>query len=488
MAGESRHGPRVAHGGRAGRRAGGAGRGGRLVSGLVVVPTGVANLASILALCARLQRPARVAATAREIAGADHVILPGVGAFGAAMEALEAQGFAAALGERIRAGRPTLAVCVGMQVLCESSEESARARGLGVVPGRVRRLRGRPVPQLGWNRVAVPPGAGLLASGWAYFAHSYVLAEAPPGWRPALSDYGGRFVAAMECGPCLATQFHPELSSAWGAALVQRWLLGEAAPRSVSLAPGPARVRIIPCLDVRDGRVVKGVRFQGLRDAGDPCELAARYEREGADELVVLDVSATPEGRRTAAETVRAVRRRLAIPLTVGGGVRGVEDARRLLDAGADKVSVNTAAVKDPELLRAMAERFGRQCTVLSIDASRTGSGHEVRIASGAQRTGLDALEWAARGVALGAGEVLLTSWDQDGTREGYDIDLVAAVSARVPVPVVASGGASAPVHLAEAARRGANGLLAASIFHYREHSVASTKAYLKAQGIEVRQ
>ena len=254
-----------------------------------------------------------------------------------------------------------------------------------------------------------------------------------------------------------------------------------------ALARGPARVRIIPCLDVREGRVVKGIRFQGLRDAGDPRELATRYERDGADELVVLDVSATPRERRTAADTVRAVRRCLSIPLTVGGGVRGVEDAGRLLDAGADKVSVNTAAVKNPELLRAMAERFGRQCTVLSVDASRAGGRHEVRVTSGAERTGLDALEWAARGVELGAGEVLLTSWDRDGTRMGYDTELVRAVTERVPVPVIASGGASEPGHLAEAARCGATGLLAASIFHYGEHSIASTKAFLSARGVEVR-
>ena len=168
--------------------------------------------------------------------------------------------------------------------------------------------------------------------------------------------------------------------------------------------------------------------------------------------------------------------------------MRGVEDAGRLLDAGADKVSVNTAAVKEPGLLSAMAERFGRQCTVLSVDASRAGEGHEVRVASGAKRTGLDALDWAARGVELGAGEVLLTSWDRDGTREGYDTELVRAVSARVPVPVVASGGASEPRHLAEAARCGATGLLAASIFHYGEHTIPSTKTFLCSCGVEVRQ
>ncbi len=454
---------------------------------LVVVPTGVANLASILSLCARLGRRARLASTARDVESASHVILPGVGAFAAAMETLDAAGFSDALRARIAADRPTLAVCVGLQVLLESSEESPGARGLGIVPGRARRLRGRPLPQLGWNRVAAPQGASVLDHGWAYFAHSYALEAPPPGWRSATVEYGEPFVAAIERGRCLATQFHPELSSAWGRALVERWLDASPSPGSKALPCGPARVRIMPCLDVRDGRVVKGVKFQGLRDAGDPRELATRYEEEGADELVVLDVSATPEGRRTALETVRAVRGCLSIPLTVGGGVRNVEDAGRLLDAGADKVSVNTAAVRDPGLLSAMAERFGRQCTVLSVDASREGQGHEVRVASGAERTGLDALDWAARGVELGAGEILLTSWDRDGTREGYDTGLVSAVSARVSVPVVASGGASEPRHLAEAARCGATGLLAASIFHYGEHSIPSTKAYLGACGVEVR-
>ena len=458
------------------------------MSDLVIVPTGVANLASIRALCERLERRARIAAGPRDVEAASHVVLPGVGAFGAAMEALDAKGFSGALRARIAGGRPTLAVCVGMQVLLEGSEESPEVQGLGIVPGRARLLRGRPLPQLGWNRVAVPAGVRILDNGWAYFAHSYALERPPLGWHSATVEYGGRFVAAIERGRCLATQFHPELSSAWGNALVERWIDERPLPRSEPQSAGPAHVRIIPCLDVRDGRVVKGVKFQGLRDAGDPRELAMRYEEEGADELVVLDVSATPRGRRTAADTVAAVRRCLSIPLTVGGGVRGVEDVGRLLDAGADKVSVNTAAVRNPELLGAMAERFGRQCTVLSVDASRTSDRHEVRISSGVERTGLDAVEWAARGVELGAGEVLLTSWDRDGTRQGYDTELVSAVSARVPVPVVASGGASEPRHLAEAAHCGATGLLAASIFHYGEHSIASTKAFLSARGVEVRQ
>ena len=247
--------------------------------------------------------------------------------------------------------------------------------------------------------------------------------------------------------------------------------------------------RIIPCLDVRDGRVVKGIRFQGLRDAGSPPDLAAAYEEQGADELVMLDVSATPEGRATARETVRAIRERLSLPLTVGGGVTAVEDARSLLEAGADKVSINTAAVERPELLNEMAAQFGCQCTVLALDAARAPEGgFEVVTLSGRRRTGIDAIGWAREAVSRGAGEILLTSWDRDGTRQGYDLELIAAVAAAVTVPLIASGGASTPEHLVEAVRAGANALLAASIFHYGEYTVAALKAELvRLGGVEVR-
>ena len=246
--------------------------------------------------------------------------------------------------------------------------------------------------------------------------------------------------------------------------------------------------RIIPCLDVDNGRVVKGVKFAGLRDMGSPPELAAAYERQGADELVILDVSATPEARRTAAGTVRDVRAVLSIPLTVGGGVRGTEDAERLLEAGADKVSVNTAAVADPTLIAALAERFGCQCTVLALDAASTADGTwEVVVASGKQRTGIDVLEWARRAVEMGAGEILLTSWDRDGTRSGYDLALLEAVCGAVRVPVIASGGANEPRHLLEALRAGADAVLAASIFHQNDLTVAEIKAFLAESGVEVR-
>jgi imidazoleglycerol phosphate synthase cyclase subunit len=245
--------------------------------------------------------------------------------------------------------------------------------------------------------------------------------------------------------------------------------------------------RIIPCLDVSHGRVVKGVRFQGLRDAGDPAERAALYEDQGADEIVVLDVSATPEGRGNQVETVQRVRARLGIPLTVGGGIGTRDDARALLEAGADKVSVNTAAVHRPELLAEIAGRFGRQCAVLAIDAARRDRGFEVLVNGGRERTGIDAIEWARDGTARGAGEILLTSWDRDGTRAGYDLELTRAVADAMRVPVIASGGAATPEHLKAAFDAGADAVLAASIFHDDQMTVGEVKRALAALGVHVR-
>lgn len=247
--------------------------------------------------------------------------------------------------------------------------------------------------------------------------------------------------------------------------------------------------RVIPCLDIKDGRVVKGVRFQELRDAGDPVENAAAYEQQGADEIILLDVSATPEGRGNAVETVRAVRSVLSIPLTVGGGVRRESDAGRLLDAGADKVGVNTAAVSRPDLVAEIASRFGSQCTVLAVDAaSRLGWPRwEVVVESGSNRTGLDVVEWCRKATALGAGEILLTSWDRDGTRDGYDVDLIAAVAGSVMVPVIASGGAARSEHLVAAIRAGASAALVASILHDGDTTVTDLKLGLSQAGITVR-
>jgi imidazole glycerol-phosphate synthase subunit HisF len=246
-------------------------------------------------------------------------------------------------------------------------------------------------------------------------------------------------------------------------------------------------VRVIACLDVSGGRVVKGIRFANLRDAGNPAERAAAYAAQGVDELVLLDVSATPEDRGHGLATVRAVRAELDVPLTVGGGVRSVEDAAALLGAGADKVAVNSAALARPELLAELAARFGRQCVVLAVDAARKREGWQALSHGGRRQTGRAVVPWCVRAWRLGAGEILLTSHDRDGTRLGYDCELVAAVAAAVPVPVVASGGAAVPSHLVDAARAGASGLLSASILHDGDLSVGDLKRALRREAVEVR-
>lgn len=247
--------------------------------------------------------------------------------------------------------------------------------------------------------------------------------------------------------------------------------------------------RIIPCLDVTAGRVVKGVNFVNLRDAGDPVELAAFYDREGADELVFLDITASSDGRAILLDVVRRTAEQVFIPFTVGGGLRTLEDIRAILAAGADKVSLNTAAVRDPGLVARAAGRFGSQCIVVAIDARRVGPGKwEVYVHGGRTPTGIDAVAWARRVEELGAGEILLTSMDRDGTKDGYDLELTRAVAKVVRIPVIASGGAGTLEHLAQGLREGrADAVLAASIFHFGEYSIRQAKEYLKSRGIPVR-
>jgi cyclase len=246
--------------------------------------------------------------------------------------------------------------------------------------------------------------------------------------------------------------------------------------------------RIIVCLDVRDGSVVKGINFEGLRKAGDPAELAARYNAEGIDELVILDVTATIEGRRALAETIREVSSRLFIPLAVGGGIRAETDAAAAIDAGADKVSINSAALSDPPLVTRLAERYGSQAVVVAIDAKREGSRFDVYARSGREVSGRDAVEWAVEAESRGAGEILLTSIDRDGTRSGFDCELTAAVSSAVSIPVIASGGAGSFDHFLDVFTAGrADAALAASVFHYSEHAVSELKQFLHANGVPMR-
>ena len=515
-----------------------------------VVRTGTANLASVCAALRRAGVESHITESREDIASSMPLVVPGVGTLAAAMDRLQALDLVGPLRTRVRAGLPTLGVCLGFQMLFETSAESPGTPGLGVIAGHVGAFKGRPdlvVPHMGWNSVLVPDDARIIASGFAYFANSYRVSldtfELPGAWRVATCDYAGRFIAAIEhvTHPIAGCQFHPELSGPFGRAVLSRWLaacgmkidtesterethgghgeenseieeMRQTAPStssplphastpdlrvssvpSVSIPSPPPpglRRRVIPCLDVKAGRVVKGVKFQNLRDAGDPVEAAARYAAEGADELVVLDVSATPEARANAAETVAAVRAVLDIPLTVGGGVRTIDDARRLLDVGADKVGVNTAAVRRPELVRELAETFGRQCTVVAIDAARRedNTGWEVVVTSGTERTGIDAVEWARTCAQHGAGEILLTSWDRDGTGDGYDVGLLAAVCQAVTIPVIASGGAKTTEHLVEGLRTGATAVLAATIFHDRHTGVDDVKRALRARGVSVRE
>jgi cyclase len=249
--------------------------------------------------------------------------------------------------------------------------------------------------------------------------------------------------------------------------------------------------RIIPCLDVKDGRVVKGINFLALRDAGDPVEQAAAYDAQGADEICYLDISASPEGRSTLLDVVARTADQVFAPLTVGGGVRTVEDAERLLDAGADKIAINTAAIRTPALISACAERFGSQAIVVAIDAKRTAApaGYRWEVYSHGGRTpeGLDALAWCRRVAALGAGELLLTSMDRDGTGTGYDTELLAEVASSVSIPLIASGGVGVLAHLAAGLEAGADAVLAASIFHFGQHTIGEAKAFLADRGLQIR-
>ena len=459
---------------------------------LVIVDSGVANLASIAGAFRRLGATIDVTADPVIVREGKRIVLPGVGAFGAGMTALEQNNLDRAIRDAVSSGTPLLGVCLGMQLLCEGSEEAPGRPGLGIIAGTCRLLPSDVrVPHLGWNSVMPEPGARFVTNGVAAFAHSYALRESSRGAIPAWATHGVPFVAALEHGSVLACQFHPELSGAYGAALLERWLSGRAvlAERaSDARAPAGLRRRLIPCLDVQDGRVVKGIRFQNLRDAGDPAEQAARYEAQGADEIVILDIGASPEGRGTQVETVRRVRAAIRIPLTVGGGVRSAEDARQLLAAGADKISVNTAAVHRPALIGELARAFGCQCVVLAIDARRAGERWEVVVRGGRDVALHDAVAWARQGEQLGAGEVLLTSWDRDGTRTGHDLELLRAVADTVRVPVIASGGVGTREHVAGAFAAGADAVLAASVFHDADETVGGIKADLAVRGIRVRQ
>ncbi len=447
-----------------------------------------------------------------DLARADGVIVPGVGHF-EATAVLDAPWREAILA-RVRAGVPLLGICLGLQWLYEGSTEAPGLTGLGLLPGTCRRLgpdwdasvqlpdelwSDFKVPHVGWNAVEpVRPSAilaGVTPGAQAYFTHSYA---APLGEATVAATASGpnTFASVVERDRVFGAQFHPEKSSDVGLTILRNFLgaVRGAPPPAAATAPAwipasrHASKRIIACMDVRDGAVVKGVKFEGLRHAGDPAALAERYNVEGIDEVVILDVTATLESRRALARTISDVARRLFLPLAVGGGIRTEDDAAAAVEAGADKVSLNTAALADPDLISRLAVRYGSQAVIVAIDAKRQGDGFAVYARSGSQDARRGAVEWAQEAAARGAGEILLTSIDRDGTRSGFDCGLTAAVSRAVSIPVIASGGAGTFDHFVDVFTAGrADAALAASIFHFAEHSVAALKEHLALAGIPVR-
>jgi cyclase len=328
-----------------------------------------------------------------------------------------------------------------------------------------------------------------------YHVHSYVARPAERSVVLGTTEYGERFVSAVEQGPLFGVQFHPEKSSDFGLRLLENFAnicVGAgrrvAPARAASSQPGLCK-RIIPCLDVDAGRVVKGTNFVNLKDAGDPVERAKFYDDEGADEIAFLDITATHEKRKTIAELAAKAVREVFVPITIGGGIRTVEDAQMVLDAGADNISVNSAVVARPELLDELADVFANQNLILAIDAKRSmdGAGWELYVAGGRTPVRGDAVAWAREGAERGAGQILITSMDRDGTKDGYDIELIETISAAVSVPVIASGGAGTLEHLTEALEAGADAVLCASIFHYGHYRVQDVKNHLLQQDIMVR-
>jgi cyclase len=504
---------------------------------IALVDYGAGNLTSVRKALHALGADVVTPRDPDALSTATAIIVPGVGHFDVT-RAIDAR-WRAAIGDAVGNGTPLLGICVGLQWLFEGSEEAPGLPGLGLFPGVCRllpssppgtaeavpsrrRMEGTPlgvapplkVPHVGWNALHISREHDLLAGvadhAQAYFTHSY--AAPIVGDTAAATTHGVPFTAAVERGHVAGVQFHPELSGNVGLTILRNWLdrvrgartddASTEGPRTEGRAfrPGQAEAeasalrtaslsrRIIACLDVRDGAVVKGVNFEGLRNAGDPAVLAAHYNTAGIDELVILDVTATLESRQARAQTIASVAREIFIPLCVGGGIRSEDDAAAAVEAGADKVSVNTAALERPDLITTLASRYGSQAVIVAIDAKRVDGRFVVHARSGQAATSRDAVEWAVEAAARGAGEILLTSIDRDGTKRGFDCELTRAVSTAVSIPVIASGGAGGVEHFAEVFGAGcADAALAASIFHFNEHSVADLKTFLAERGIPVR-
>jgi imidazole glycerol phosphate synthase glutamine amidotransferase subunit len=461
-----------------------------------IIDYGAGNLGSVKKTFSYLNVPHRVIASAEELAGVTGVVLPGVGAFGPAVEKLKTHGFYTALQDYIAGNRPFLGICLGMQLLMETSVEARWIKGLGAVRGTCLRFQVGKVPHIGWNWVypqkETPLFKGIPGGSFFYFVHSYYV-QGQEGeqerWTAAVTPYRVLYPSVFEAGNVCAVQFHPEKSGEMGLRFMQNWIISKCSGAAAGPLPAEdSTIRIIPCLDIDNGRVVKGVRFENIRDAGDPVELAALYDRQGADEITFLDIGATYKSREILLEVVEKVSGQVFVPLTVGGGLGSIEDMRKVLQAGADKVSICSAALRSPALLSKGARIFGSQCMVLSIDAKRVGNTWHAFLNGGRIDSGIDAVEWAQQAEQLGAGEILLNSIDQDGTQAGYDLELTRRISTAVSIPVIASGGAGSLDHMVDVVKNGkADAVLLASLLHDRKLGLPEIKTYLKQKGVSVR-
>jgi len=478
------------------------------MSTIAIINYGAGNLGSVCKAFDYLDINYRVVDQADQIGEPDGLVLPGVGAFGAAMEKLQSSGFVPVIKNYINSGRPFLGICLGMQLLMDSSDETEGVRGLGIIPGTCKRFSSGKVPQIGWNRIQIPPDTQLFRNipteTSFYFIHSYYIQETERSAAAAETHYHIPFVSALEKNNIYAVQFHPEKSGPIGLQVLQNWtqivrkttksFVGGPGGRFYKRAPLAAAggtnlsIRIIPCLDVDNGRVVKGIQFKDIQDAGDPVQLAKRYNQAGADEITFLDIGATHKSRQTLLNIVTQVSREVFVPLTVGGGIAGVDHMRSALKSGADKVSICSAALRNPQLITDGARIFGSQCIVLSIDAGRVGNQWHAFLRGGREDSGIDALEWAKQGEALGAGEILLNSIDRDGTQAGYDLELTRLVSESVNIPVIGSGGAGSMEHMVQVVEEGkADAVLLASLLHHQQLELQDIKQYLNKKGVNVR-
>jgi len=459
---------------------------------IIIVDTKAGNLfslkAAILRLAAEGEISVEVMQSPEGISLSDYhgIVIPGQGRFGTVLHNLRANNWLAFF-EQARAQQiPMLGICVGMQIFFEASDEDPDSTGYSWFKGRAEALDFPKKPMVGWAQLK----SSILTDPVVYFVNSYAIKQSDKSI--ATTTYGETFTAAIKDGSFTGVQFHPEKSSAAGAKIIRQALNLKNSGinrdqdavtiiQSSSLLP-----RIIVCLDVDNGRVVKGTNFKQLRDMGDPVELALEYEAQGADELVFLDISATSDNRPTALKLVSDIATNLSIPFTVGGGLKKLEDVKAFLDAGADKVALNTTAVLMPEIIDQTAKDYGSQCVVVAIDVNQQNDKLPIFINGGRKQVDNEFFAWTQEVADRGAGEILLTAMHRDGTGLGFDTELTRKVSEQVPIQVIASGGAKNEQHFLDAFNNKADACLAAGMFHSGEYKVADVKQFLMKNGLRV--